>query len=101
MPWERSQRTLHAVNKKNRRHLESVVEGTGSREDAIPNIHGGQLSADAVQYLLAKYAVIAKQRCPSLRQKRVTPHCLRHSSAMKLLQAGLDTSVIGLWLGHE
>jgi site-specific recombinase XerD len=54
-----------------------------------------------VQYLLAKYVVIAKRRCPALSHKRVTPHVLRHSSAMELLQAGVDTSVIALWLGHE
>lgn len=39
--------------------------------------------------------------CPSLQHKRITPHCLRHTSAMELLQAGVDRSVIALWLGHE
>ena len=73
----------------------------GNTHALFPNLHGGRLSSDAVQYLLGKYVVIARQRCPSLRQKRVTPHCLRHSSAMELLQAGVDTSVIALWLGHE
>jgi hypothetical protein len=73
----------------------------GNTHALFPNIHGGRLSSDAVQYLLTKYVAIAKRRCPSLRQKRVTPHCLRHSSAMELLQAGVDTSVIALWLGHE
>jgi integrase/recombinase XerD len=77
---------------------ESVRGNTGL---LFPNIHGGRLSPDAVQYMIAKYAVIAKQHCLSLRRKRVTPHCLRHSSAMELLQAGVDTSVIALWLGHE
>jgi integrase/recombinase XerD len=74
----------------------------GTNDILFPNVHGGRLSADAVQYLLAKYVIIAKQRCPALRHKRVTPHVLRHSSAMELLQAGVDTSaVIALWLGHE
>jgi integrase/recombinase XerD len=67
----------------------------------FPNPHGGRLSPDAVQYLLAKYAAVAQQRCPSLRQKRVSPHVLRHTAAMELLQAGVDRSVIALWLGHE
>jgi site-specific recombinase XerD len=62
---------------------------------------GRRLSADAVQYLVAKYADIARQHCPSLKQKRITPHVLRHSAAMELLQAGVDCSVIALWLGHE
>src|SRR3954466_6905734 len=39
--------------------------------------------------------------CPSLREKQVSPHVLRHTCAMQLLQAGVDTSVIALWLGHE
>ncbi|MFS8086915.1 MAG: tyrosine-type recombinase/integrase [Acidobacteriota bacterium] len=67
----------------------------------FPNVHGGRLSADAVQYLLAKYVTMARAHCPSLQQKRVTPHVLRHSAAMELLQAGVDSSIIALWLGHE
>jgi site-specific recombinase XerD len=67
----------------------------------FPNVHGGRLSADSVQTLLAKYVRIAGATCPSLTSKRVTPHVLRHSAAMELLQAGVDCSVIALWLGHE
>lgn len=39
--------------------------------------------------------------CPSLRDKKVTPHMLRHTTATHLLQSGVDISVIALWLGHE
>lgn len=67
----------------------------------FPNIHGGALSPEAVQGLLARHVATASQPCPSLRRKRVTPHVLRHSAAMELLQAGVDISVIALWLGHE
>ncbi len=67
----------------------------------FPNLHGGQLSADSVQSLLAKYVNVASKTCPSLASKRVSPHVLRHSAAMELLQAGVDCSVIALWLGHE
>lgn len=67
----------------------------------FPNMHGERLSPDAVQFLLAKYVKIAREQCPSLRHKRVTPHVLRHTTAMELLQAGVDISVIALWLGHE
>jgi integrase/recombinase XerD len=67
----------------------------------FPNMHGGRLSADSVQSLLAKYARAASKRCPSLASKQVSPHVLRHSAAMELLQAGVDCSVIALWLGHE
>jgi site-specific recombinase XerD len=67
----------------------------------FPNMHGGRLSADSIQSLLAKYVRVAGERCPSLTSKRVSPHVLRHSAAMELLQAGVDCSVIALWLGHE
>jgi integrase/recombinase XerD len=67
----------------------------------FPSARGGRLSADAVQDLLAKYVAVAGQSCSSLQKKRVTPHVLRHAAAMELLQAGVDRSVIALWLGHE
>jgi integrase/recombinase XerD len=67
----------------------------------FPNVHGGRLSADSVQSLLAKHVQAAGESCPSLKSKRVSPHVLRHSAAMELLQAGVDCSVIALWLGHE
>lgn len=67
----------------------------------FPNRHGGQLSADGVQSLLAKYVQAARGKCPTLKSKRVSPHVLRHTAAMELLQAGVDCSVIALWLGHE
>jgi len=67
----------------------------------FPNMHGGRLSADSVQSLLAKHVRVASERCPSLASKRVSPHVLRHSAAMELLQAGVDCSVIALWLGYE
>jgi integrase/recombinase XerD len=67
----------------------------------FPTIRGGRLSPDAVQFLLAKYVKSARQQCPFLRLKQITPHVLRHTAAMELLQAGVDISVIALWLGHE
>ena len=75
-----------------------------ARRDAsvlLPGLHGGQLSPDSVQSLLAKHVGVASKTCPSLATKRVSPHVLRHSAAMELLQAGVDSSVIALWLGHE
>lgn len=73
----------------------------GTLDVLFPNARGGRLSADGVQYLVAKHAALARQRCPSLRQKGVSPHVLRHTAAMELLQAGVDRAVIALWLGHE
>ena len=73
----------------------------GDTHTLFPNARGGRLSADGVQYILAKHTAVACQTCPSLQQKRVTPHVLRHTMAMELLQAGVDLAVIALWLGHE
>jgi integrase/recombinase XerD len=70
-------------------------------EVLFPNASGGRLSPDSVADLLAKHVVVACQACPSLSKKHVTPHVLRHSMAMDLLQAGVDRAVIALWLGHE
>ena len=61
----------------------------------------GPLSRDAVQRLVAKHAAAAAGNCPSIKEKNVTPHVLRHSAAMALLRGGTDTSVIALWMGHE
>jgi integrase/recombinase XerD len=67
----------------------------------FPTVHGGRMSSDAVQYLLAKYVAAASTQCPSLARKRISPHVLRHSAAMALLDAGVNTTVISPWLGHE
>lgn len=62
---------------------------------------GKALSRDALEHRLAKYMQVARKACPTLTHKSVTMHVLRHSAAMRLLRAGVDTSVIALWLGHE
>lgn len=67
----------------------------------FPNRTGGRLSRDAVEKRLALHVAAAAGKCPSLKAKNVTAHTLRHTAAMRLLHAGVDTSVIALWLGHE
>lgn len=67
----------------------------------FPTAKGCALSADALQRLVARHIRIAGKTCPTLRRKRVTPHTLRHTTAMDLLQRGVDITVIALWLGHE
>ena len=67
----------------------------------FPNARGGRLSAHGVHYLLAKHVAAAAEVCPSLKHKRVSPHVLRHTTAMDLLQEGNEQAVIALWLGHE
>jgi len=77
-------------------------ERDGQPADVLfPNARGQPLSHDGLAYILAKHVATARQQCASLVNKRVTPHVLRHSLAMELLQAGVDRSVIALWLGHE
>ncbi len=66
----------------------------------FPTRRGRNLSRDAIEHRITHYAGIAAQRCPSLQSKKVTAHVLRHTTAMRLLHAGVDTSVIALWLGH-
>lgn len=73
----------------------------GDGQVLFPTAHSTRLGADAAQYLVAKHRATAAKVCPSLQHKRITTHCLRHSSVMELLQAGVDRSVIALWLGHE
>ena len=70
-------------------------------EPVFPSSRGGPMSEDAVERVVAKHVIAAGHRCLSLRAKRVTPHTLRHTAAMTLLQRGVDRSVIALWLGHE
>lgn len=77
-------------------------EHDGGPADAVfATSRGTPLSRDAVGRLVARHTVAAHETCPTLRAKNVTPHVLRHTTAMQLLHAGVDTSVIALWLGHE
>lgn len=82
-----------------RQWLREPVRGT--TDLVFTNARGGQLSADGVQYIVAKHVTAAAIGCPSLKSKRVTPHVFRHTAAMELLLAGVDRTVIALWLGHE
>jgi integrase/recombinase XerD len=68
---------------------------------AFPNARGKALSREGVDYLLQHAMQRAIPACPSLATKHVTPHVVRHTTAMHLLQAGVDIATIALWLGHE
>jgi len=70
-------------------------------EPLFPNCRDGQLSRDGVEYLLAKHVKVAMKQCPTMKKKKISPHVLRHSTAMDLLHHGVDRTVIALWLGHE
>jgi integrase/recombinase XerD len=79
-----------------------LAERAGEPDDPLfPAQHGGHLSRDGLERRLARHVKTAARTCPSLATKNVTAHVLRHTTAMRLLQANVDTSVIALWLGHE
>lgn len=79
------------------------LRGQPGGQDAplFPSRTGARLSTDAVEWLVAKHAETATENCKTLQRKSITPHTLRHTAAMQLLHAGVDTTVIALWLGHE
>ena len=72
-----------------------------SSNPLFPTRQGRHLSRDAIEHVVRRHALTATSRCPSIATKQLSPHVLRHTCAMRLLQAGVDTSVIALWLGHE
>jgi len=79
-----------------------LKERCGSDYDPLfPTIRGDKMSRDALEYLIKRHIKTACKSCPSLIGKRVSPHVLRHSTAMDLLHHGIDQAVIALWLGHE
>lgn len=79
-----------------------MKEHRGAEHDPLfPTMHGGKMSRDALEHLVKRHAKTACKLCPSLLGKRISPHVLRHSTAMDLLHHGVDQAVIALWLGHE
>jgi integrase/recombinase XerD len=77
------------------------THSAASTDPLFPGIRGQSLSRDAIERLVTRYASAAAERCASLKGKHVTPHVLRHGTAMELLRHGVDRAVIALWLGHE
>ena len=73
----------------------------GPDRPVFPSATGHPLSRDAVALIVTRHTATAARSCPGLTTKTVSPHVLRHTCAMQLLRAGVDTAVIALWLGHE
>jgi site-specific recombinase XerD len=90
--WPRTARILHDLF----RELEQPQQAM-----AFPGIRGEPLTRFAIHLLLRKAVERASSRCATLKKKRVSPHVVRHGTAMALLQSGVDIAVIALWLGHE
>jgi len=74
---------------------------TSPAAPVFPNRSGQRLSRSGVEHRLRMTLNKASQRCPSLTGRRISPHTIRHTTAMHLLQSGVDITVIALWLGHE
>jgi integrase/recombinase XerD len=83
--------------------LTAWVDHRAARPDAplFPNRNGGRMTRSGVAYRLHLAVGTAAATCPSLRRPQISPHTLRHTTAMHLLEAGVDITVIALWLGHE
>jgi len=80
--------------------LRRVIRAGQAEDLLFRNALGAPLTRDGVAYILAKYVRLAAQHAPALRKRRVTPHVMRHSCAVALLQAGVDVTVIRDFLGH-
>lgn len=84
--------------------LEGWLRESGARapdEPVFASNRRGRFSRDGIERIVRKYAKIAAQACPSIKDKRVSPHSLRHTAAMDLLRNKVSCTVIALWLGHE
>ncbi len=76
-------------------------ENNEATHPLFPNARGEPMSRFGIEHRLNIAVDAAAQKCMSLKTKRVTPHVIRHTTAMHLLQAGIDINTIALWLGHE
>ena len=84
--------------------LETYFRHRDAQASSVPavfvNARGEPITRFGIRYLVCQYAAKAEKTCPSLKSKNVTPHSLRHTTAMHLLQAGNDITVVKDWLGH-
>src|SRR5262249_8309399 len=98
----RKQRTV-PLWKETAHHIRAWLKLAGLRADQplLPNRFGRTMTRTAVQQRLQLYVQTAQLNCPSLRRRRISPHTIRHATAMSLLQSGVAAPVIALWLGYE
>jgi integrase/recombinase XerD len=93
------------LSRRTREVLRVWLRERGGQPDSplFPSRSGQHLTRGAIWRLVVKHAATARNRCPSLKAKNITPHALRHTAAMRMLHAPtpIDTATIALWLGHE
>jgi len=77
-----------------------TIRGHASVPELFLNARGEPMTRSGFEYILRKHVHTAAKRCPALSSKRVSPHWLRHSCAMRILQATKDLRKVSLWLGH-
>lgn len=77
-----------------------AVRGTVMVPELFVNARGESMTRKGFTYLLDKYTEMARQHCPSLKDKHISPHALRHACALMMLQATGDLRKVSLWLGH-
>ena len=77
-----------------------AVRGTAPVPELVLNARGDALTRSGFEYILDKHVQRAAHRCPNLLTKSVSPHCLRHTCALTILQATKDIRRVSLWLGH-
>jgi len=77
-----------------------AVRGTALAPQLFLNARGEPMTRSGFEYILQKHTHAAAQRCPSLSTKRISPHVLRHTCALTVLQATKDLRKVSLWLGH-
>ena len=78
-----------------------AIRGTLAAPEVFVNVRGQPMSRWGVAYMLKRHAGMAGQRCPGLLSKKISPHVLRHTCAMIVLQATQDIRKVSLWLGHS
>ncbi len=81
-------------------YLKQRMPKEPSAEYLFLNANGVPITRFGIRHITGKYAVVAQNRCPSIKTKTVTPHTIRHTTAMHLLRAGNDINMISYWLGH-
>lgn len=89
--------------KRTTKHLQSWLAQIEvlPQQTIFTNRFGDMMTRSGIEKRLRVSVKIAEKNCPSLKNKRVSPHTIRHTTAMHLLQSGVDLSVIAIWLGHE